>query len=141
MTFRRLLILLAVSSAAFAAAVTFPIWAMGPAVFLDAQRSVVARRPSPDGRRIAQIERLVVGGVPSIVITVRSWWMPNWYLAACAAASHYQDTDARLLWKSNDSLAVLTKGDIRFWAKGDAPFHRGQCTGLNTTIVPITPTA
>src|SRR5439155_3315678 len=81
MTGKKSVLVLALSLTAFALVVTLPIWGMGPAVFFDSNRTIVARRPSPDGKRIAQIERLVVGGVPSIVVTVRWSWMPNWYLA------------------------------------------------------------
>lgn len=120
------------------ALVTLPIWGMGLAVFLDAERTVLSHQPSPDGRRVAQVERLVVGGVPSIVVIVRSWWMPDWYLTGCVAASHYQDTEARSLWKSNESLVVMTIDDVRAWTKS-APFKGRACTQLNTSIVPIHP--
>jgi hypothetical protein len=108
---------------------------MGLAVFLDAERTVLSRHPSPDGKRVAQVERLVVGGVPSIVVIVRSWWIPNWYLAGCVAASHYQNTKADAVWKSNDSLAVMTMDDVGAWTKS-APFKGRACSQLNINIVP-----
>ena len=50
--------------------VTSPIWGMGPAVFLESERSVLSSERSPDGKRIAQVERLVVGGMPNIIVMV-----------------------------------------------------------------------
>lgn len=133
MTRRRLLTVLAL--AVVVVVVTLPMWGMGLAVFLDAERTVLSRSPSPDGKRIAQVERLVVGGVPSIVVIVRSWWMPNWYLAGCVAARHYQETDARSVWKSNGSLAVMTSGNVQAWTNS-APFKDNDCAQLTTSIVP-----
>jgi hypothetical protein len=118
------------------AVVTLPIWGMGLAVFLDAKRTVLARQPSPDGERIAQVERMVVGGVPSIVVIVRSWWMPDWYLGGCVAASHYENMDARAFWKSNGSLVVQTRGDVGEWTKS-APFKHKRCSQLETAVVPM----
>ena len=76
---------------AVCAIVTVPLWGMVPAVFLDSERTVVSRSPSPDGRRIAQVERIIVGGEPTIIVMVRSWWMPDWYLAG-----EVPDTDEAL---------------------------------------------
>ena len=129
---RKLLAALAVII--LAGVVSLPVWGMGPAVFLDAERTVLSRQPSPDGQRIAQIERFVVGGVPSIVVIVRSWWMPDWYLAGCIAASHYEDTDAHSIWMSNGSLAVITSEGVRAWTKS-APFKNRGCTQVNTSLV------
>lgn len=123
--------------AAIVAVVTLPIWAMGLAVFLDAKRTVLARRPSPDGRRIAQVERMVVGGVPSIVVIVRSWWVPDWYLGGCVAASHYEDIGARAVWQSNNSLVVQTRGDVSRWRNNSAPFKGKGCSQLETDVVPM----
>ena len=120
------------------AVLTLPIWGMGVAVFLDSERTVLSRQPSPDGKRIAQVERLVVGGVPSIVVIVRSWWMPNWYLTGCVAASHYQEIDARSVWKSNDFLAVVTIDDVRAWTKS-APFKGRACNQVRTRILLASP--
>ena len=130
----KLLISIVFALIAFLALFTVGIWGMAPAVFLDSHRTILSRQPSPDGKRIAQVERMVVGGVPNIVVMVRSWWMPNWYLTGCAAASHYQDTNARAAWVSNDSLAVTSVDDERFWQQGVAPFHNTPCRGLNTVV-------
>ena len=103
---------------------TLPFWGMGPAVFLDSQRSVISRAPSPDGKQIAQVERIVVGGVPSIVVMVRPRWMPNWYLAGCTATSHYHDAEAVVAWASSDAIVVTHTDDPLFWNAGWAPFHK-----------------
>jgi hypothetical protein len=110
--------------------VTFPIWGMGPAVFLDSRRAVLSRAVSPDGRRIAQVERIIVGGVPSIVVMVRPSWMPNWYLAGCAAASHYQDAEAHVRWATNGAIEVRHTDSNLYWDKGSAPFHNDTCENL-----------
>ena len=135
-TVRRRNILTAFAVAVVLAVGTLPIWGMGVAVFLDARRTVLVRQPSPDGRRIAQVERMVVGGVPSIVVIVRSWWMPDWYLSGCVAASHYEEVDARILWRSNNSLVVQTRGDRGNWTRG-APFKGKSCSQLETAVVPM----
>jgi hypothetical protein len=135
-TVRRRNILWALAVAAILALVTLPIWGMGLAVFLDAKRTVLARHPSPDGRRIAQVERMVVGGVPSIVVIVRSWWMPDWYLGGCVAASHYENMDARVVWKTNNSLVVQTRGDVGEWTRS-APFKGKSCSQVETAVVPL----
>jgi hypothetical protein len=129
-------IALVLAAAAGLAVLTIPIWGMGLAVFLDAKRTILGRLPSPDGKRIAQTERMVVGGAPSIVVIVRSWWMPNWYLSGCLAASHYQDTDARAFWKSNNLLVVQTRSAAGEWTK-TAPFKGRACSEIRTAIRPI----
>ena len=111
--------------------VTLPIWGMGPAVFLDADRSTISHVPSPDGTLVAQVERIVVGGAPSIVVVVRPWWMPNWYLSGCAAASHYLDADALVAWTSENAIVVTHTDDKRFWNIGSAPFHSTPCNDLS----------
>ena len=131
--------ILGLSLAAFVLVGTFPIWGMGPAVFLDSNRAILSRHFSPDRARVAQVERLVVGGVPSIVVKVRQTWMPDWYLAGCVAASHYENTDADVAWSSNDSLVVLTTAELRSWRKGDAPFHPEACRTVSTVIGPKSP--
>jgi hypothetical protein len=114
--------------------VTLPLWGMGPAVFLDSKRTLISQTPSPDGKRVAQVERILVGGVPSIVVMVRPEWMPNWYLTGCAAASHYREADARVHWATNDAIVVTHSGDQRFWDIGSAPFHSAPCDGLTVTF-------
>jgi hypothetical protein len=114
---------------------SLPIWGMGIAAFIDARRSVVSSHQSPDERRIAQVERLVVGGVPSIVVTVRRSWMPNWYISSCAAASHYGETTANVRWTSAISLEVSSGADPQHWFVGAAPFHSDACPGLIVSAV------
>ena len=109
------------------AVLTLPIWGMGPAVFLDSPRTIVSRSVSPDGKRVAQVERLVVGGVPNIVIIIRASWMPNWYLAGCAAAAHYEETSVAVRWTTNSEIELNSESDIRLWARNGAPFHPGAC--------------
>lgn len=111
-------------------AITLPFWGMAPAVFLDAERTVISHTFSPDGKRVAQVERIVVGGAPSIVVIVRPRWMPNWYLAGCAAASHYQDAEAHARWATNQAIVVTHADDQRFWDTGSAPFHSALCDNL-----------
>lgn len=131
---RRKLILIFVV-AVLTAVVTIPFWGMGPAVFLDSERTVISRIVSPDGKRVAQVERIIVGGEPSIVIMVRSAWMPNWYLSGCAAASHYQDADARLRWTSNSAISITHTDDPIYWRIGSAPFHNEACADLQVGFV------
>jgi hypothetical protein len=128
-------VLATLAVATILAVVTLPVWGMGVAVFLGAERTVLARQQSPDGGRIAQVERLVVGGVPSIVVIVRASWMPDWYLSGCVAASHYEDADAHVLWKSNSSLVVQTSSKVSEWA-ASAPFKNKLCRQLATAVVP-----
>ena len=122
-----------------AAVVTLPIWGMGPAVFMDSDRTILSHTLSPDRRHVAQIERLVVGGVPSIVVTVRRAWMPNWYLLECVAASHYEETSARLRWHSNGSLIIATPTEARFWRTDGAPFHPTGCSDFSVSVVQAAP--
>lgn len=120
-----------------AAVVTLPIWGMGPAVFMDSERTVLTRVLSPDRTQVAQVERLVVGGAPSIIVTVKQTWMPNWYLLGCVAVSHYGDTSARLRWQSNRSLTIATRAEASFWRAAGAPFHLTGCSDLSTSIKQI----
>ncbi|WBY06214.1 hypothetical protein PIB19_11210 [Sphingomonas sp. 7/4-4] len=113
---------------------TLPFWGMGPAVFLDSERAVISRVTSPDGKRTAQVERIVVGGEPSIVVMVRPAWMPDWYLAGCAATSHHQDATARVRWVSNSAIDIRHSGEQRFWSTGSAPFHNEACGDLLVTF-------
>ncbi|MFA6113164.1 MAG: hypothetical protein WC729_04210 [Sphingomonas sp.] len=119
---------------------TLPLWGMGPAILLDSDRTILSAHASPDGRLIAQIERFTVGGapdgVPSIVVIVRPWWAPNWYIAGCAAASHYQEASARLVWTGNMKLQLMVQGDPSEWTIGSAPFHNGGCPGLSLALAP-----
>lgn len=115
--------------------VTLPFWGMGPAVFLDSERTVISRAKSPNGVRTAQVERIVVGGVPSIVIMVRSWWMPDWYLVGCGAASHYKDAEANIRWVSNRRIEIRHTDGRLFWEEaGHAPFHNEVCSDLSVTF-------
>jgi hypothetical protein len=127
---RRRKLLLVVLLSLIVAVLTLPIWGMGPAMFLDSERTILSRSVSPDRKRIAQVERLVVGGVPNIVILVRPTWMPNWYLAGCAAASHYQETKAAVRWIRADKVEVTVDTDLGFWSTDSAPFHHGGCLDL-----------
>ena len=113
---------------------TLPVCGMGPAVFMDSDRTVLSRALSPDGKHVAQVERLVVGGAPSIVVTVKLAWMPNWYLLGCAAASHYEETSARLRWEFNRSLSIASPADARFWQTDGAPFHRAGCSDVVVSV-------
>ena len=121
------------------AVVTLPLWGMGPAVFLDSERTVISRAVSPDGKRTAQIERIVVGGTPTIVIMVRPAWMPNWYLAGCAAASHYEDAAARVEWTTNSAINIRHTDSRLFWDTNSAPFHNDPCENLSVTFKPERP--
>ena len=107
---------------------------MGAGVFLDSDRTVISSQSSPDGRRVAQVERIVVGGVPSIVVTVRPSWKPNWYLSSCAAASHYEEASAKIAWASASELKVSSKTAPLSWEVGTAPFHDEPCANLVVSI-------
>jgi hypothetical protein len=107
---------------------------MGPAVFLDSKRTILSKAASPDGKRIAQVERIVVGGAPSIVVLVRPRWMPDWYLTGCAAASHYHDTEAHVHWTASDVILVTHTDDQTFWDIDSAPFHSTPCEGLTVAF-------
>jgi hypothetical protein len=113
---------------------TLPFWGMGPAVLLDSSRTIISKTTSPDGRRSAQVERMTVGGVPNIVVVVRSWWLPNWYITGCAAVSHYGDANAQVRWTSNKAIAVAHAGDQLNWDIGSAPFHNAPCEDLTVTL-------
>jgi hypothetical protein len=117
------------------ASVTIPFWGMGPAVFLDSSRTVISRIPSPDRLRSAQVERVIVGGVPSIVVMVRSWWLPDWYLVGCAAASHYEDARAQVRWTSNRAIAVTHSDKRLYWNIGSAPFHNQPCESISVALI------
>lgn len=127
-------ILPALGLTAAAALVTLPLWGMWPAAFIDSDRTILSRAISPGRTHVAQVERLVVGGVPSIIVTVRPAWMRNWYLLGCAAASHYEECSAHLRWASDHSLTVVTPTGIRFWRTDGAPFYRNGCTNLSVTV-------
>lgn len=122
-------------AAALSSAATLPVWGMGVAVFLDTDRAVLSSQPSPNGRRIAQVEKLIVGGVPSIMVTVRPSWMPDWYLPTCVAASHYLEANASIAWVSSETLTVTSSASSRFWNLGKAPFHSRPCSNLSVAIV------
>ena len=95
-----------------------PVILMGP---LDSQRRILSRASSPDGRWIAQLERLTVGGAPNIVVTLRRSWQPNWYLTSCKAVSYYGDTRAVLRWEAPTRLAVIAEGNSGW--NNHAPFR------------------
>ena len=115
--------------------VTFPIWGMGSAVFLDSERSVLSSEKSPDGKRIAQVERLVVGGMPNIIVMVRPSWMPDWYLAGCSAIRHYGDARASVKWTASDQIAVAHTDGSQFWWTSAAPFLGGSCHNLRVALL------
>ena len=97
---------------------TFPLWAMammGPAVYFDSERVTRAAEASPDGKKIASVEEIVVGGVPNIGIIIRDWWLPSWYFTGCVASSHYNDVDASLEWVSNTSIQLRSNAEPRYW--------------------------
>lgn len=138
MTHRKTLFLLS-AMLIFAAVVTFPFWGMGLAVFLDSERIVLSRVTSPDGMRVAQVERIIVGGFPSIVVKVRPRWMPDWYIASCAAASHYGNAEAQIHWSTNTTIVVTHVRDLQYWNVGSSPFDSAPCNRLNVTFdtIPI----
>lgn len=115
---------------------TMPGWGMGPAVFLDSDRTVLSRSESPNGGRIGQVERIVVGGVPNIVVKVRPWWTPDWYLSGCVAASHYGDAGATIRWNSEHKLVVDTDEGSGSWLWESAPFFDEHCEDLDLTVGP-----
>lgn len=131
---RRTKFIFAVAVVALGTVATLSLWGMGAAVFLDSERTVLSRLPSPDGKRIASVERIVVGGAPSIVVIVRPAWMPDWYLTGCAAVSHYEDAKARARWTTINALEVRHTEDRRFWKTGSAPFHNEACSNLAVTL-------
>lgn len=104
-------------------------------MFLDADRVVISSQLSPDGHRIAQVERLVVGNVTSVVVTVRPTWMPDWYLPACAAAYHYREARVAIAWGSPESLTIRSNAGPESWKVGIAPFHNRPCSNLSVAII------
>lgn len=92
---------------------TAPMTLMGPAVFLDSERKVLARSASPDGKWIGQLEQLIVGGAPNVVVTIRRSWQPDWYLTSCKALSHYGEATASLRWR--DSKTLILSPNIGDW--------------------------
>jgi hypothetical protein len=131
-TWKKLLVIAAGMLAA--ALVTVPIWGMGPAVFLDSQRTVMSRHISPNGDRVAQVERIIVGGAPSVVVMVRSKWMPDWYLLGCSAASHYGEAKASVRWVSTNAINVIPSDKSDGWRTGSAPFHHGSCDSVSVSF-------
>ena len=115
-----------------------PTWGMGLATFLDSERTILTRVDAPDGRLIAQVERIVVGGVPNIVVVVRPSWTPDWYLAGCAAASHYEEAPASVRWTSARTLEIIHASDDPSWRLGSAPFKHRSCGDLGVTLRPNT---
>lgn len=113
----------------------FPFRQLIDPSFIDSRRAIISSQSSPDGKRIAQVERFLVGGVPSIVVTVRPWWKPDWYLSSCAAASHYREANAALAWLASSKLEILSNADPLFWDVGEAPYHNEPCPDLAVTIV------
>jgi hypothetical protein len=95
---------------------------------------VISQAASPDGKRNAQVERIVVGGVTSIVVMVRQTLMPNWYLTGCAAAYHYDDAEAQVRWVSNSAIEVTRAEGQLYWNTGSAPFQHDPCENLTVTF-------
>jgi len=110
-----------------AAIVTLPIWTMGLAVLADSERTILSKSLSPNGKQIAQVERLVVGGVPNIVIMTRPAWAPDWYLVGCAATSHYGEALASVRWISDDLIEIAHDDQRASWSSDSAPFHNEPC--------------
>jgi hypothetical protein len=77
---------------------------------------------------------MVIGGVPNIVVMVRSWWLPNWYLTGCAAVSHYEEAEAQIRWTSNNAITVTHSGDQLYWDVGSAPFHDSPCETVTVRL-------
>ena len=104
----------------------FPAFGMGflfgAAAFLDSERHVLNRARSPDGAWVAQLERLVVGGAPNMVITLRRSWQPDWYFTSCKAISHYGDAGAVLRWAGAAELVVDADASAQTW-RNDPPFR------------------
>jgi hypothetical protein len=134
---RRREIAIALVSLTAITVLTSPLWGMGMAVFLDSDRTILSAQPSPDGARIAQVERVIVGGVPNIVVTVRPRWKPNWYLATCAVASHYGEARAAVTWNSDAAIRVSVADALVSWDSNKAPFQNGGCPGLSVSIAPL----
>ena len=119
------------------AIITIPIWGMGPAVYLDSERTIRTSKASPDDSKIATVEEIVVGGVPSIVIIVRDRWLPSWYFTGCVASSHYEDVDVSVEWISNTAIKVLSEAEPSYWNAGRAPFRNAPCTGISTMPIRV----
>jgi hypothetical protein len=96
--------------------------AFGTAAYLDSEREVIAGAVSPDGRWIAQLERLTVGGAPNLVVTLRRSWHPNWYLTSCKSVSYYGESTVVLRWTSRRTLVVDAATDPSHW-DSLAPFN------------------
>ncbi len=61
--------------------------------------------------------------------------MPDWYLAGCAAASHYHDAEASIQWVSNSSIEIHHTDSRLFWNEGGhVPFHDKACSDLSVTF-------
>ncbi len=121
---------------------TFPLWAMammGPAVYFGSERVTRAAEASPDGKKIASVEEIVVGGVPNIVIIIRDWWLPSWYFTGCVASSHYDDVDASLEWVSNTTIQLRSNAEPRYWKAEGAPFRNAPCKGVTTVPIEVAP--
>jgi hypothetical protein len=99
----------------------FLFGAFGAAAYLDSDRDVIVRAVSPDGSRTAQLERLVVGGAPNMVVTLRRSWHPDWYLTSCKPVSYYGESAAVFRWTSNRALLVDAATEPGQW-DSDAPF-------------------
>lgn len=119
------------------AVVTFPLWAMGSAVYLDSQRVTRSVEASPNGSKIASVEEIVVGGVPNVVIIIRDWWIPSWYFTGCVASSHYDDVNVSLEWLSNSSIELLSNAEPRYWNADMAPFRNAPCTDVTTVPIKV----
>jgi hypothetical protein len=119
------------------AIITIPIWGMGPAVYLDSERTIRTSKASPDDSKIASVEEIVVGGVPSIVIIVRDRWLPSWYFTGCVVSSHYEDVDVSVEWVSNTTIKVLSEAEPSYWNAGRAPFRNAPCTGISTMLISL----
>jgi hypothetical protein len=102
--------------------VVFAFGAFGTAAFLDSERQVTGRARSPNGRWIAQLERLTVGGAPNMVVTLRRPWQPDWYLTSCKPVSYYGESGAVFHWTSDATLLVDAATDPGHW-DSDAPFR------------------
>lgn len=113
------------------AIITSPIWGMGPAVYLDSERTIRASNASGDDRKFATVEEIVVGGVPNIVIIVRDRWLPSWYSTGCVASSHYGDVNVSVKWVSNTTIRLLSDAEPRFWNAETAPFRNAPCIGVS----------
>lgn len=117
--------------------ITIPMWGMGPAVYLDSERTIRTSKASPDRSKIATVEEIFVGGVPNIVIIVRDRWLPSWYFTGCVASSHYDDVDVSVEWVSNNSIKLLSNAESRFWKADMAPFRNTSCADIMTVPIKV----